>query len=254
MNINVREFYKQSSFRVPRHIAITMDGNGRWGKAKGFTRSKGHYEGAKTMEKIIDDCMELGVEIVTLYAFSSENWSRPTEEVNYLMQLPVRFFKQKLPIFMEKNIKILVSGDLSKVPKNTRDVMKKAIEKTKNNHRIIVNFAFNYGGRDEIVQAAKKIIKGVLCEEINLEDINEQLFTNYLYHGELPDPELFIRTGGEKRMSNFLLWQAASAQLYFTDVYFPDFNKDHLLQAIEAYNRYLPSDFLDGAINQSLAE
>ncbi|HLS36399.1 MAG TPA: isoprenyl transferase [Bacillota bacterium] len=237
MSIQISGLSNQPAFYIPKHIAITMDGNGRWGRQQGFSRSKGHYEGAKTMEKVIDSCLEFGVEIVTLYAFSSENWSRPNEEVNYLMNLPIRFFKQKLPIFMKKGIQIIVSGDLSTVPRNTREVLRRAIEKTKNNDRITVNFAFNYGGRDEILRAAQQIIQDVQNNEINIEDINEQLFTNYLYTSNLPDPELFIRTGGEKRMSNFLLWQAASAELYFTDIYFPDFDKKHLLQALYEFNR-----------------
>lgn len=236
MGFSVRTMNKESVFHVPRHIAITMDGNGRWGKLKGFTRSKGHYEGAKTMEKVIDACIEFGVEIVTLYAFSSENWSRPKDEVNYLMNLPVRFFSQKLPIFMKKGIKVIVSGDLSQVPKKTQEVLNKAVEKTKYNKSIIANFAFNYGGRAEILRATEKIIEDFQLNQISLEDIDEELFTKYLYTGNLPDPDLYIRTGGEKRMSNFLLWQAASAELYFTDVYFPDFNKKHLLEALNEYN------------------
>lgn len=236
MTISIRDFAKQPAFHIPSHIAITMDGNGRWGKEQGFNRSKGHYEGAKTMEKVIDDCIYFGVEFLTLYAFSSENWSRPKAEVNYLMHLPVRFFKSKLPIFIKKGIKIVVSGDLSKLPAATRKVMSQAIEETKNNKVITVNFAFNYGGRDEILRAAEGLIKACQSKEISVDEIDEKLFKSYLYTSNLPDPDLYIRTGGEKRMSNFLLWQAASAELYFTDVYFPAFQTKHLLKALYEYN------------------
>lgn len=237
LNLSVKNRRRERMISVPKHIAITMDGNGRWGKMRGLTRSEGHYAGAQTMEKVIDACIDLNVKILTLYAFSSENWSRPKEEVNYLMYLPVKFFKQKLPIFMEKNIKIVVSGDLSKVPERTRKVITNSIEKTEGNNGIIVNFAFNYGGRDDILQATRNIIKAVQCSEFHIDQIDESLFSHYLYTSDLPDPELFIRTGGEQRMSNFLLWQSASSELYFTDVYFPDFNKEMLIAAINEYNK-----------------
>lgn len=236
MTISMRKRDEAAFFQIPKHVAITMDGNGRWGKARGYSRSKGHYEGAKTMEKVIDDCIEFGIDILTLYAFSTENWARPKDEVNYLMQLPIRFFKQKLPIFMKKGIKIIVSGDLSQVPDSTRKILIRSMEETRNNHEIIVNFAFNYGGRDEILQAAEKMIKAWKSKEISIDDITEDLFTSYLYTSGLPDPDLYIRTGGEKRMSNFLLWQAASAELYFTDVYFPDFSTEHFLKALYEYS------------------
>ncbi|WP_368653813.1 isoprenyl transferase [Ornithinibacillus sp. 4-3] len=222
---------------APQHIAITMDGNGRWGKERGKTRSEGHYAGAQTMEHIIEASRDLGIKILTLYAFSSENWKRPLEEVNYLMFLPIKFFKQKLPIFMKKNIRIMISGDLTKVPKRTRNAITKAIEKTKHNTGIIVNFAFNYGGRDEILQAMRRVIQEVRENKVHPEQIDEELVQQFLYTSELPDPDLFIRTGGEKRLSNFLLWQAADAELYFTDQYFPDFTKDFLLEAIYEWQR-----------------
>lgn len=222
---------------VPKHIAITMDGNGRWGRLNGLTRSEGHYAGTQTMEKIIKACLDLKIETLTLYAFSSENWSRPKAEVNYLMYLPVRFFKQKIPIFMEKNIKIIFSGDLSIVPKRTRIAISDAINRTKHNNGITVNFAFNYGGREDILQATRKMIEAVQCNELDIDEVNESTLEHYLYTCDLPDPDLFIRTGGEKRMSNFLLWQSSGSELYFTNVYFPDFNKAMLIAAIDEYNR-----------------
>ncbi|WP_067726613.1 isoprenyl transferase [Oceanobacillus damuensis] len=217
----------------PTHVAIIMDGNGRWGKKRGFSRSKGHYAGAQAMEKIIDASIELDIKVLTLYAFSSENWSRPKDEVNYLMQLPVRFFKQKLPEFMKRNIKVLISGNTAALPESTKKVFSKTVEATKNNNGIIVNFAFNYGGRDDILQAVHQVIEEVQNKKIALENVNEQVIQQFLYTKELPDPDIVIRTGGEKRVSNFLLWQCSKSQFYFTDVYFPDFTKELLQQAIK---------------------
>lgn len=225
------------NLKIPEHVAIMMDGNGRWGKANGLTRSEGHYAGVQTMERVIDACIDFDIHVLTLYAFSSENWKRPKDEVNYLMYLPVKFFNQKLPGFMKRNIKINVSGNLDTVPKRTRLAMQKAIEKTKFNTGLIVNFAFNYGGRDDILQAIKQVIGDIQCNEMTLENVDEALFRDYLYTKELPDPELLIRTGGEKRMSNFLLWQSSASELYFTDAYFPDFNKALLREALEEYTR-----------------
>lgn len=217
---------------TPKHIGITMDGNGRWGKARGLTRSEGHYAGAQTMEKIIDASIMLQVEILTLYAFSSENWSRPTEEVSYLMYLPIQFFKQKLPGFMKRNIKIMFSGDMDKIPAATLKAIKKAVKKTANNRGLIVNFAFNYSGREEILNVIKQLAIEVENNRLKPEQLTEDTIQRCLYTSKLPDPELLIRTGGEKRLSNFLLWQASEAELYFTDVYFPDFNKELLEEAI----------------------
>jgi undecaprenyl diphosphate synthase len=217
---------------VPNHMAIIMDGNGRWGKKRGLTRSQGHYAGAQAMEKVIDASIDLGIKILTLYAFSSENWSRPKDEVNYLMELPVKFFKKKLPGFMKRNIKINITGNISELPEHTKKVLIEAVDKTKNNGGIIVNFAFNYGGRDDILQAVQKVIHEVQNKHIDLCHVDEQLFEHYLYTKQLPDPELVIRTGGEKRISNFLLWQCSNSELYFSDVYFPDFNGELLKQVI----------------------
>ncbi|WP_099157238.1 isoprenyl transferase [Virgibacillus ndiopensis] len=222
---------------IPKHVAIMMDGNGRWGKARGLTRSEGHFAGAQTMQKIIDASMELDIKILTLYAFSSENWTRPKEEVNYLMKLPVKFFNKKLPEFMKRNIKILISGNISALPRPTKKAVSKAVEETKNNDGIIVNFAFNYGGRDDILQAIRKIIENVQNKRIELNNVNEELVQHFLYTKGLPDPELIIRTGGEKRVSNFLLWQSSKSEFYFSDFYFPDFNKELLSEAIIEFQK-----------------
>ncbi|OZU87418.1 di-trans,poly-cis-decaprenylcistransferase [Virgibacillus indicus] len=221
---------------IPEHVAIMMDGNGRWGKKKGLTRSQGHYAGAKAMEKIIDASSDIGINYLTLYAFSSENWKRPKDEVNYLMHLPVKFFKQKLPEFMKRNIRILVSGNVAALPEPTRNALSKAVEKTQGNTGITVNFAFNYGGRDDILQAVRKMIIQVRRNHIDPDTMDEEMFQHFLYTKDLPDPELVIRTGGEKRVSNFLLWQSCMSELYFTDVYFPDFDKEHLIEAVKEFS------------------
>jgi undecaprenyl diphosphate synthase len=209
-----------------------MDGNGRWGKERGLTRSQGHYAGAQAMEKIIDASIELDIKILTLYAFSSENWSRPKDEVNYLMNLPVKYLKQKLPEFMKRNIKILVTGNTEALPESTKKALQKSVSETENNDGLIVNFAFNYGGRDDILQAVQKVMYEVQQNNMELDHIDEALFQQYLYTKELPDPDLVIRTGGEKRISNFLLWQCSLSELYFSDVYFPDFDRELLKKAV----------------------
>lgn len=217
---------------MPKHVAIIMDGNGRWGKQRGLTRSHGHYAGVQAMEKVIDASNDLGIKVLTLYAFSSENWSRAKEEVNYLMRLPVRFFKKKIPEFMKRNVKIVVSGNIDVLPAPTKKVLLQSVEETEYNDGLIVNFAFNYGGRAEIIQATQRVIREM--REKNLE-LDEELFQRFLYTSGLPDPELVIRTGGEQRLSNFLLWQCSMSEFYFSDVYFPDFTGDDLQEALYEY-------------------
>ncbi|GAA5415641.1 Ditrans,polycis-undecaprenyl-diphosphate synthase ((2E,6E)-farnesyl-diphosphate specific) [Paraliobacillus ryukyuensis] len=218
---------------IPTHVAIIMDGNGRWGKLHGRSRSEGHYAGSQTMEELIDASAEIGVKILTLYAFSTENWKRPKEEVNYLMKLPIKFFKQKLPAFMKRNIKIVISGDIDNLPEETRKVVIKASKQTANNTGLIVNFALNYSSRSEIVHAMAHIIADVKEKKISIEQLDEQLFANYLYTKNLPDPDILIRTGGEKRISNFLMWQASTTELCFVDELFPDFTKELFFQTLE---------------------
>lgn len=217
---------------IPKHVGIIMDGNGRWGKSRGLTRSEGHYAGVQAMETVIDASITLGLQALTLYAFSSENWSRAKEEVNYLMRLPIRFFKKKLPEFMKRNVKIMVSGNIDELPQSTKKVLLKSVEETKDNTGLIVNFAFNYGGRGEIVHAVQQVIKELQASNLEL---NEEILHRHLYTSELPDPDLIIRTGGEQRLSNFLLWQCAEAELYFTDVFFPDFDEQHMREALYDY-------------------
>ncbi|MCM3238860.1 polyprenyl diphosphate synthase [Heyndrickxia oleronia] len=217
---------------VPTHIAIMMDGNGRWGEKRGLTRSQGHFAGSKTMENIIDASLNLGVKILTLYAFSSENWTRAEEEVKYLMDLPVIYLNEKLPKFIQKDIRICVLGDINGLPIHTREAVKKAVDQTSNNSKLIVNFALNYGGRSEILSAIKSLINDINNSNIADNDITGDLIENYLYTKGQPEPDIVIRTGGEKRMSNFLLWQSSKSEWWFTDTLFPDFDSKLLLQAI----------------------
>jgi undecaprenyl diphosphate synthase len=217
---------------LPKHIGIIMDGNGRWGKNKGLSRSHGHLEGIKSIETIINASIEMGIDILTFYTFSSENWKRPQEEVQYLMELPIIFFNEKMTEFMSKNIRIQISGMINELPLETRKALTQAIEETKKNTGIVLNFAFNYGGRDEIIHAVNRIIKDVQMGKIKKDNIDESYLENYLYTSGLPDPDIIIRTGGEKRLSNFLLWQSAYTRLYFTDILFPDFNKEDFIRAI----------------------
>ncbi|QTD43393.1 di-trans,poly-cis-decaprenylcistransferase [Sporosarcina sp. Te-1] len=219
-----------------------MDGNGRWGKQRGLTRSQGHYAGSQTMETIIKDSMKMGVKVLTLYAFSTENWKRPIDEVQYLMDLPGLFLTAKLPEFMANDIKVCISGDIEGLPPHTKEAVKTAIHTTKDNRKFIVNFALNYGGRNELLTAIKKIAQDLNDSNIVLEEVTEELIETYLFTSGLPDPDLIIRTGGEKRISNFLLWQSSKSQLWFTDTYFPDFNKDLLLQAIHEVNNRKSSE------------
>ena len=217
--------------RVPRHVAVIMDGNGRWGKAHGLSRSEGHYAGVEAMENVIDASIQVGVEALTLYAFSTENWSRAKDEVKYLMYLPVKFFEAKVPEFMRRNIKIIVSGDLADVPKMTRNAIERAIEKTSLNTGLVVNFAFNYGGRLELVHAVRAMARdGVLTDSVTEADVYR-----YLYTRDLPALDLMIRTGGEQRLSNFLLWQVADAELYFSKDLFPDFGMKAFKEAVHEW-------------------
>jgi undecaprenyl diphosphate synthase len=217
---------------IPTHVALIMDGNGRWGKSRGLTRSEGHYAGTKAMEDIIDASTEQGIKVLTLYAFSTENWKRPKDEVNYLMSLPIKFFNQKLPEFMRRNIKILISGDIDGLPKKTRNAVERAMKKTKNNTGLIVNFALNYSSRSEILQAIYRVLKDATENGLSIDDLDEVAFEKYLYTRGLPDPDVVIRTGGEKRVSNFLMWQSSEARLCFVDELFPDFTKELFVKAI----------------------
>ena len=218
------------SLRVPNHIAIIMDGNGRWAKEKGMPRTYGHKAGADTLRKILTSCGELGIKYLTVYAFSTENWKRAKEEVDTLMFLFKTYLKNEKKLLMKNNVKFLVSGRKEGVSKELLAEISKLEEATKGNTGITLNIAFNYGGRAELVDAIKEIVKN------NEKEITEETVEKYLYN-QLPDPELLIRTSGEMRISNFLLWQIAYSEIYVTATYWPDFNKDELIKAIESYQK-----------------
>lgn len=220
---------------VPSHVAIIMDGNGRWAKKRALPRVAGHHEGMKVVRNITIIANELGIKALTLYAFSTENWKRPKPEVEYLMKLPEEFLGTFLPELVEKNVRVEVIGDVSRIPSHTREAVRKAMEATKHNDGLILNFALNYGSRSEIITAIKNVIKDVKNGLFNEDELNEELFSTYLMTKHLKDPDLLIRTSGELRLSNFMLWQLAYTEFWFTDRYWPDFTEQHFLDAIEEY-------------------
>lgn len=221
--------------RLPKHIAVIMDGNGRWAKTQGMPRVFGHKNGVSSVRAISEAAAEIGIEYLTLYAFSTENWQRPALEVNALMSLLIDTIRRELKTLNDNNIKLNTIGDISKLPSKTRDSLLEGIEQTKNNTRMTLNLALNYSSRWEITNAAKLIANKVAVGELNPDDINEALFSSYLSTKGIPDPELLIRTSGELRISNYLLWQIAYAELYFTNVLWPDFKKENLYEAIIDY-------------------
>lgn len=220
---------------IPEHIAFIMDGNGRWAKQRKMPRTYGHHEGTKTIRDIALSCNKLGVKAMTVYAFSTENFARPDQEVQYIFKLPKDFFESYMKELMENNVKITTIGHLEMAPQETQDIINKAIEKTSHNTGLILCFAFIYGGRDEIVWATKKIAQKVKNDEISIDDIDENIFNHELMTKDLPDVDLMVRTSGEQRLSNFLLWQLAYAEFVFTDIYWPDFNDEELKKAIWLY-------------------
>ncbi|WP_034550264.1 isoprenyl transferase [Carnobacterium funditum] len=225
---------------VPSHIAIIMDGNGRWAQKKFLPRIAGHKEGMNTVKKITRRSSQIGVNVLTLYAFSTENWRRPDPEVNFLMQLPVDFFDTFVPELIKENIKVQVIGFTDQLPLHTKKAVTKAIEDTKNNTGMILNFALNYGSRSEMLEATKKIAKLVKDNTLKLEEIDEAIFESQLMTASLGDNQevdYLIRTSGEERISNFLLWQNAYSEFYFTKELWPDFNEQSLENAIAVYQK-----------------
>ena len=221
--------------KIPTHVAIIMDGNGRWAKKRNMPRVKGHYEGMQTVKKITKYASKLGIQYLTLYAFSTENWARPKEEVSYLMDLPEKMFTSFMPELMENNVKVEVIGVVEKLPENTRKAVEDAIEQTKNNTGLKLIFALNYGSKDEIVTAVKRIAQGIANNEYKVEEIDEQLISDNLFTKDTPDPDLLIRTSGEQRISNFLLWQIAYSEFIFTKVAWPDFVEEEFYKALLEY-------------------
>lgn len=221
--------------KLPKHIAVIMDGNGRWAKQQGKARIFGHRNGVKAVRETTEAAAELGVEYLTLYAFSTENWNRPKLEVNALMRLLVETLHKEVATLNKNNIRLQAIGDIAKLPSKTHNALLEGIEATKNNTRMTLVLALNYSSKWEIISAVKQLAQEVQDGTINLENIDEDRFSQTLSTHSIPDPELLIRTSGESRISNFLLWQIAYAELYFTPLFWPEFRKEHLYQAIIDY-------------------
>lgn len=219
--------------QVPQHVAIIMDGNGRWAKQRGLPRLAGHRAGTENLRRIIEACVEFGIKYLTIYAFSTENWGRPEEEVSGLMGIFDEVFERELTELHKQGAKLNHIGRLDEVRPSLREKVIQGMERTKDNKRLVLNVAFNYGGRDEIVQA----IKGIVKDGIDPETIDEKVVSDHLYTAGMPDPDLVIRTSGEQRISNFLIWQAAYAEWVFPQTLWPDFGRDELLEAIQEFGK-----------------
>lgn len=217
------------------HIAFIMDGNGRWAKARGLKAIDGHKAGEKTVRNVMDYAEEFGVKYITLYAFSTENWNRSVEEVTGLMSLLGTSIENNFEELNKKGVRIRIIGDIKRIPFLTRNKLKKAIKNSENNRKCELIIALNYGGRQEIIDSTKKIAEKVKSGEIKVSDINEELFSRNLYLSEIPDPDLMVRTSGEYRISNFLLWQLSYSELYFTDCYWPDFDREEFKKAVDVF-------------------
>lgn len=222
---------------IPRHIGIIMDGNGRWAKQRGLPRTAGHRAGTDATRRIVRACGELGVSYLTIYVFSAENWGRPRLEVRLLMDLLVEMIRKEIDDLNKNNVRLHAIGDLQRLPKKSQNELHNGIERTSGNTGLNLVLALSYGGRSEIVQAAKKLAEDIATGAENAENLTESLFAQRLYTKDIPDPELIIRTGGEQRISNFLLWQCAYSELYFTDILWPDFDKDRLIEAITDFTK-----------------
>lgn len=220
---------------LPQHIAIIMDGNGRWAKKQGFDRTFGHQNAIKTVRSVIETCGDLNIPYLTLFAFSTENWNRPKIEVNFLMRLLSQTVASEIKELHEKGIRLLVIGEVDSLPSQVKKQLKKAIELTQSNSKATLVIALNYGSQDEIIRATQKIAAKVKAGELDENKIDKQVFESNLYTNNIPNVDLLIRTSGEQRISNFLLWQIAYAELYFTDVLWPDFKREDLLTAVESY-------------------
>lgn len=216
---------------MPKHIAIIMDGNGRWAKKRGLPRTLGHKAGVEAIRGIVKECNKLGIKYLTLYAFSTENWVRPQDEVNALMNLLVEYLKNEFEELNSNNVVINHIGDISKLPKKCQDELISAYNKTKNNTGVVLNLALNYGGRNEIVSAVNEMLKN------NIKSITEEEFNKYLYTANMPDPDIIIRPSGEQRLSNFMLWQCAYSEFWYADICWPDFKENDLHKAIYDYQK-----------------
>ncbi|MBH0155915.1 MULTISPECIES: isoprenyl transferase [Fictibacillus] len=220
---------------IPKHVAIIMDGNGRWARKRAMPRIAGHHEGMKTVRKIVKEANKIGIEVLTLYAFSTENWKRPREEVDFLMKLPGEFLNTFLPDLIKENVQVRIMGKKELLPLHTVKAVDEAINKTKNNTGLILNFALNYGSRDEITAAVKALASEVKQGRLEPSDIDDSMIEQHLMTHDLKDPDLLIRTSGEVRLSNFMLWQLAYSEFWFTEVLWPDFSEEHLREAVSQF-------------------
>jgi undecaprenyl diphosphate synthase len=222
---------------IPNHVAVIMDGNGRWAQKRGLPRVAGHHSGMKNVKKITMAANSIGINVLTLYAFSTENWKRPKEEVDYLMKLPLEFFPKEIEELIANNVQIRMTGWQEGLPDYTLKAIQDAIEQTKNNTGLILNFALNYGSRKEMLSGVKQIAQDVQSGKVKIDEIDETVFSNYLLTYHLPDPDLLIRTSGELRISNFMLWQLAYSELWFTDLCWPEFTEQDFYEAVQEYQR-----------------
>ncbi|HRE40075.1 MAG TPA: isoprenyl transferase [Ignavibacteria bacterium] len=229
---NRQEQIKKSG-EIPKHIAIIMDGNGRWAKSKGYTRVRGHHEGVNSVREIVEASAQIGIKYLTLYTFSTENWRRPKTEVALLMKLLIKTLRRETERLHKNDVKLISTGNLKDLPEKVYQELQEGMEKTKNNKRLTLNLALSYSGRWDILNAVKKLIN----EKIPADKINEKVFSEHLETVNLPDPDLLIRTGGDYRISNFLLWQCAYSELYIEKKYWPDFKRELLYKAIEEYQK-----------------
>jgi undecaprenyl diphosphate synthase len=223
--------------RLPKHIAIIMDGNGRWAKSQALGRVLGHRKGVESVRVAVKTCRQLGIEALTLYAFSMENWFRPQEEVSALMKLLLEYLEKEAREMMEQNIRLTAIGRIDSLDKTVSDTLRATMEMTSANSGMVLNLALSYGGREEIAMAARKILEDGLSGRITPDDVNEKLLHSYMYTAGIPDPDLLIRTGGEHRISNFLLFQAAYTEFYFSSTLWPDFREPELLEAIAQFQK-----------------
>jgi len=226
----------KDGMKIPEHVAIILDGNGRWAKQKRMPRNYGHSVGSKNVEKITEEAYRIGIKYLTVYAFSTENWNRPKEEVDALMKLLRNYLKDCLKTSSKNNMKVRILGDITKLDDEMQNRIKELEEESAKNTGLNFQVALNYGSRDEMIRGIKNLAMEVKSGKLNIENINEAVFANYLDTKGIPDPDLLIRTSGEQRLSNFLLWQLAYTEFYFTDVLWPDFNEKELVKAIEYYN------------------
>jgi len=223
--------------KLPKHIAIIMDGNGRWADRRSLPRVAGHKAGIDSVHEVVELCGELDIRVLTLYAFSAENWKRSPLEINALMKLLLNQLREQTPDLNTKNVRVTVIGDTDRLPRKVTYELQRSIDMTKNNTGLVLNLALNYGGRQEILKAVKSISTDIESGKIKVKDLDENVFSQYLYTSGFPDPDIIIRTSGELRISNFLLWQCAYSELYITDVLWPDFRRKHLLLALISYQR-----------------